>query len=405
MKIRTIAEFSTRTLIDLLALAPSLLSSVIATDEQTWAFGAWRGKRYADNPRYLFEYVTKHRGDVRAIWLTGSPKVRTEIRTRFSQAFLWWEPAGIIAAFRSSVWFFTHEPSDVSPLGGRNAHLIDLTHGTPLKRIGLATRSGRVPAALDPIREFRRRHRPSATFICCASERARERYLLATDLPPDRVIATGYARWAVFDPARRGVGISTNLANRLQSANLVVLFAPTHRGFGETAYRYDQVPGFAALLNWAESHGWVILHRRHLAGHSQPIPSPAWIDLDLDDCPDINDMLPMIDRLVTDYSSIMYDYCVFEDGALFLAPDLHEYENLDQGLFVPYATEIPGAILRDWNQVLEHIKSRRFADPDKLETFRLQHGDHIAASPESAVLKVVESALRSQRETKTPGGW
>jgi len=49
-----------------------LYSSTYPRSEKILIFGSWLGEKYADNPRYLFEYVIKNRPDLKAIWITRS---------------------------------------------------------------------------------------------------------------------------------------------------------------------------------------------------------------------------------------------------------------------------------------------------------------------------------------------
>ena len=52
-----------------------LFSRILPKDENIWLFGAWFGEKYADNSKYLFEYVNKNLPSVRAIWLTKNESV------------------------------------------------------------------------------------------------------------------------------------------------------------------------------------------------------------------------------------------------------------------------------------------------------------------------------------------
>ena len=45
-------------------------SFIIPIDKNLWVFGAWFGEKYADNSKYLFEYVNENHTEIRAVWLT-----------------------------------------------------------------------------------------------------------------------------------------------------------------------------------------------------------------------------------------------------------------------------------------------------------------------------------------------
>lgn len=51
------------------------ISSSVPKTNKLLIFGSWLGEKYADNPRYLFEYVIKNRPDLKAIWITSNQDV------------------------------------------------------------------------------------------------------------------------------------------------------------------------------------------------------------------------------------------------------------------------------------------------------------------------------------------
>lgn len=51
----------------LIAAGIYMISCLIPKNKNIWVFGAWRGQLYADNAKYLFEYVTENKKDIRPI--------------------------------------------------------------------------------------------------------------------------------------------------------------------------------------------------------------------------------------------------------------------------------------------------------------------------------------------------
>ena len=45
-------------------------SQLVPKKKGIWIFGAWKGKKYGDNSKYLFEYINKNVTEIRPIWLT-----------------------------------------------------------------------------------------------------------------------------------------------------------------------------------------------------------------------------------------------------------------------------------------------------------------------------------------------
>lgn len=69
-------------LIDLFNLLLFSISNIFKKNKNIWVFGAWYGLAYSDNSKYLFEYVNKHKKNIKAIWLTRNNKIVNLIRKK-----------------------------------------------------------------------------------------------------------------------------------------------------------------------------------------------------------------------------------------------------------------------------------------------------------------------------------
>jgi len=67
-RLRKVLEWLCRRITEVLNIPPWLLSFLIPKSDQIWVFGSWFSEKYSDNPKWLYEYMTKHVPEVRAIW-------------------------------------------------------------------------------------------------------------------------------------------------------------------------------------------------------------------------------------------------------------------------------------------------------------------------------------------------
>ena len=51
------------------------VSCCMPTSSNIWIFGAWFGEKYADNSKYLFEYVNQSHSEIRPIWFSTNKNV------------------------------------------------------------------------------------------------------------------------------------------------------------------------------------------------------------------------------------------------------------------------------------------------------------------------------------------
>jgi CDP-glycerol glycerophosphotransferase (TagB/SpsB family) len=72
---------------------------------------------------------------------------------------------------------------------------------------------------------------------------------------------------------------------------------------------------------------------------------------------DINLVLPHVDFLITDYSSVFFDYLLFDRPILFSPFDLDTYLSDERGLYEPYKNAVPGDICMNWDEILDKINN------------------------------------------------
>lgn len=125
----------------------------------------------------------------------------------------------------------------------------------------------------------------------------------------------------------------------------VILYAPTFRGESVGVARADGLPDWHRLRDTlAADH--VLLVRLHPF-----IREALVIDRELDgfltdvsDHPDINELLHVADVLVTDYSSVIFEYALLGRPMVFFAPDLAAYER-ERGFYFDYRSGVPGPVV------------------------------------------------------------
>ena len=77
---------------------------------------------------------------------------------------------------------------------------------------------------------------------------------------------------------------------------------------------------------------------------------------DVSSIQNINDLLILADILITDYSSIAFDFSILEKPIISFAYDYEEYKK-DRGLYYDLDKMYPGALFYNENDLLNHIKS------------------------------------------------
>ena len=123
----------------------------------------------------------------------------------------------------------------------------------------------------------------------------------------------------------------------------VVLYAPTFRGNAAAPYLTGIDEILQAQHALQDTHYFILSLHPHLVKHypqyAAKMPS--------------EELLPMADMLITDYSSILFDYLLFDKPIVLFAPDLEEYQAA-RGFYVEYET-LPGAIAQNTDELVREI--------------------------------------------------
>ncbi len=133
----------------------------------------------------------------------------------------------------------------------------------------------------------------------------------------------------------------------------LLLYGPTWRTGRRTA------AGQFAPVNYLNPgsrlpEGWRLAFRGHSHTHGAHDASIAGGALDVTRYPDVADLLIAADALLTDYSSLMFDFAVTGKPILFLAPDLADYRD-SRGFYLDFEAEAPGPILATSDEVVARL--------------------------------------------------
>ena len=134
----------------------------------------------------------------------------------------------------------------------------------------------------------------------------------------------------------------------------VLLYAPTFRGELMDAYAPDVLD--VQALRRSLGSDWVLLckHHPHVKHRPQIPASCRDFAFDVTDSMTIEDLLCTADVCMSDYSSLIFEYALFEKPMLFLAYDLDDYFDY-RGFYYDYHDLAPGPVVRDTAGVIDFV--------------------------------------------------
>lgn len=244
----------------------------------------------------------------------------------------WWRARGAARLLIVNDWLrrrFARKPGQ---------RVLQTWHGTPLKRLALH-RPG-----FDPRR-----------MAAVAKESRRWDVLLAQNPYSERILKKAYAFfgkpiWMDGYP-RNDVLVNTDGATTRAALGIgpderVLLYAPTWRD------DRSEIVDFVDPQRLAEQTDAVVLVR----GHSRTLQpgkdqSGARV-IDVTGFPETAQLLLVADALITDYSSVMFDYSVTGKPMFFLVPDLEHYRGELRGFYFDLAERSPGPLVTSQDELV-----------------------------------------------------
>lgn len=188
------------------------------------------------------------------------------------------------------------------------------------------------------------------------------------DLDNNSVQAIGVSRTDFFFKEENRVKAFENLYKNCPNAQYkkVLLYAPTYRGDADKAYIPEKLDIKALKENFGSE--WVLLVKRHgFVKKEWDIPEDCQdFAFDITEHMPIEDLLFTADMCITDYSSLIFEYSLFERPMIFYAFDLDEFYDY-RGFYYPYDYSfLPGPIVKTNEELINAIKhrSRRNAESD-----------------------------------------
>jgi CDP-glycerol glycerophosphotransferase (TagB/SpsB family) len=243
-----------------------------------------------------------------------------------------------------------------------------------------------------------RRVRIHANYDLClvSSASVIPHYAEAFGLPAERFTSRiGIPRTdRLLDPAwRRQSTADVRARYAIPGHRRVLLYAPTYRGERTLDARHPTGLDLRAL---AETLGddHVLLLRLHPFVRSR-LPIDHGIRsfvIDASAHPDVHPLLAASDVLITDYSSVIFEFSLLDRPMAFFAPDHAAYEQ-ERGFYFDYVTGVPGPVFERTEDLAEHLRRGSF-DLERVRRFRRASFDIAdGRASERFVERVVRPAL------------
>lgn len=362
------------------------LSKVFPRDRRRLVFGSPSG-RFEGNSKYLFLWMNTHPTPFETAWVSENKSLVSDLKARGFKAFTRWSIGGIWEAARAGTYVVNDNGSDVNfPLSG-GAKIFNLWHGIGLKNVNRGATIGYgaslKKASRNPlsyIRSMRRLQRPH-WILATSQHTAQHFFARCFELPVSRAPALGYPRLdPIHDAELRALGsVSEDYSGLdvLASNTRAILYVPTLRIRDEhlLATALPDLPRLSAALARQNAVLHVKLHPKTQRQKGIPELIPENIRF-ISDSLDIYPILNKFDAIITDFSSLYFEYLAVKDGGINLYPfDFKEYISTNRDLAYDYDEVSVGSRVDTFSELCVLVETGSVFDPadlHKLDALRQQ---------------------------------
>lgn len=343
----------------------SFMAKNIKVDDHLIVLACFNGRSYCDSPKALYEYLIHHQEykNYKCIWAFEDVEAHNFLKKNNNTEIIDIKSKDYKKSLaRAKYWIVNYKIQDyIFPK--KEQIFVQCWHGTPLKRLGCDLEH--FNNAMNSIEEIRKRYDIEASkikYFLSPSAFASEKFITAWNLEnshkKDIILQEGYPRNDFLKNYKEeDINRIKEKLNLKNCKKKIILYAPTYRDNQHSVnigYTYQTEVNFDLLKEKLEKD-YIILFRAHwLVAQDFHFEKYKDFMIDVSRWDDINELYVIADLLITDYSSVFFDYANLKRPILFYMYDLKEYRDEIRGFYLNLE-ELPGDIVENEIDLIEKI--------------------------------------------------
>jgi CDP-glycerol glycerophosphotransferase len=344
-------------------------------DENTVIFESFGGKNYSDSPKYIYEYMQNHFPQLNYIWVFNNPK-KNIIMGNAKKVKK--GSAAYYEAYSKAKFWVTNARLPQYLNKKDNQEYIQTWHGTPLKRLGNDMKVVRMPGTTTA--RYKKNFYNETTrwdHLVSPNRYSTEIFKSAFWMNEERVWEIGYPRNDVLVNRSNDEDFKNRLRKDLNipEGKKIIMYAPTWRDdefIKAGKYLFDLRINLENLQKELGDEYVILLRMHYLISNALDLKGYEDFAVDVSNYNDISELYLITDALVTDYSSVMFDFGILKRPQFFFAYDIEKYDKGLRGFYMDYMNDLPGEIFTDEFKLAKELKNldkHKEQYKDKIEQF------------------------------------
>lgn len=323
--------------------------------KNTILFESFFGKNYSDSPRAVSDYINEHYpGQYELVWVLNEksskvPYAHKKVR-RFTFRYFYYLAVSKYFVFngRQPLWMRKK----------KEQVFLETWHGTPLKK--LVFDMDDVTSATPLYKQNVYQQSRDWDYLISPNEFCSEVFSSCFLYDQKKMLETGYPRNDVLhtkDREQKALQIRQKIG--IPADKKTILYAPTWRDdqyYEAGQYKFELMLDLQKMKKALGEEYVVLLRTHYFIADSIDTTGFEGFAFNLSKYDDIADIYLISDILITDYSSVFFDYANLKRPMLFFTYDLEKYRDMLRGFYISIEHEVPGPLVFNTEQIIDRIQ-------------------------------------------------
>ncbi|KRG15784.1 CDP-glycerol:glycerophosphate glycerophosphotransferase [Virgibacillus soli] len=321
-------------------------------------FESFHGKQFSDNPRAIYEYMVEQNFDYEMYWSIDKRYVEQFRHEKNIKCLKRFSLKWLIKMARAQYWIVNSRLPLWVPKPKKTIY-VQTWHGTPLKKLGLDIKAVHMPGTTTE--KYKQNFTLEATkwdYLVSPNSYSTTIFTRAFNYF-NKILETGYPRndFLINCNPKETFRIKERVGVPLEKK--IILYAPTWRDdqfYNKGKYKFDLQLDLEKLRKELGDSYFLILRLHYLVAENLDLSGREDFVKDLSNHEDIRELYVIADMLVTDYSSVFFDYANLKRPMLFYVYDIEEYRDKLRGFYFDFERQAPGPLVKCTNDLINEIK-------------------------------------------------
>ncbi|MEC2158526.1 CDP-glycerol glycerophosphotransferase family protein [Virgibacillus halodenitrificans] len=367
-------------------------SRVVPVNKKMILFESGLGKQLGDSPLNIYQEILNQDLDYEKVWVYNKNYRFSDDKTKKIKRL---SPKYYYYLIKAGFW--VNNQNFPSYIKKRPETLyLQTWHGTPLKKMlhDIENVQGRNDNYVERVSGAVR----NWDYLISPSSYATEAFRSAFKYNGE-VLEVGYPRNDIFYKGNQEETV-TKVKNQLNIplGKKVILYAPTFRDDQTTRANKFTFDVNLDLKKMKDKLGdeYIILLRMHVVISNKLVIEDAVSDFvrNVSSYPDMQKLLLLTDVLMTDYSSVMFDFANTEKPMLFYTYDLQNYKSNLRGFYIDFEKEAPGPLVYNTDEIIEKITNIQQVEDDYKDLYAMFYNKYCSLDDGNSSKRVVDRIFK-----------